>query len=365
MMGPLAGIRIVEFAGIGPGPFAAMMLADNGADVVRIDRPGGGPFAKSGLDLMARGRRSIALDLKAEDDRALALALIARADGLIEGNRPGVMERLGLGPAEALAAKPALVYGRMTGWGQSGPLAPRAGHDLNYLALTGALHAIGPADRPPPPPLNLIADFGGGAMLLAFGMLAALLHARASGVGQVVDAAMIDGVIAQTTLFHAMRAMGAWGAARGANLLDGGAPFYRCYACACGGYVAVGAIEPQFFALLRQGLGLADDPDFAAQHDRARWPAMADKLASAFAAQPRDHWAALFAETDACVTPVLRFDEVAEHPHLAARQAIVAAHGVPQPAPAPRYGATPTALGAPPPKPDADRASILNDWGIE
>lgn len=363
-MGPLQGIRVIEFAGIGPGPFAAMMLADNGADVVRIDRPGGGPFARGDLDLMARGRRSIALDLKAEADRALALKLIARADALIEGNRPGVMERLGLGPAEALAANPRLVYGRMTGWGQSGPLSNRAGHDLNYLALTGALHAIGAADRPPPPPLNLIADFGGGAMLLAFGMLAALLHARATGQGQVVDAAMIDGVIAQTTLFHAMRAMGAWSDTREANLLDGGAPFYRCYTCADGGFVAVGAIEPQFFALLIAGLDLAGDPDFAAQHDRNKWPVMTDKLAAAFVAQPREHWTAHFADSDACVTPVLRFDELRDHPHLAERAALVEAGGIAQPAPAPRYSATENQLDRPPPRAGADRDAILAAWDI-
>ena len=364
MAGPLAGVRVIEFAGIGPGPFAAMMLADNGADVVRIDRPGGGAFGRPELDLMARGRRSIALDLKSAEDRALALKLIARADLLIEGNRPGVMERLGLGPAEALAANPALVYGRMTGWGQQGPLAPRAGHDINYLALTGALHAIGPADRPPPPPLNLIADFGGGAMLLAFGLLAALLSAKASGVGQVVDAAMIDGVIAQTTLFHAMRAMGLWRDAREANLLDGGAPFYRCYACADGGFVAVGAIEPQFYAELLAGLGLAGDPDFAAQQDRARWPVMTAKLAGVFATRPRDAWAERFAASDACVTPVLRFDELGAHPHLAAREALATRGGIAQPAPAPRYSATPAALDRPPPLPGADRASVLADWGV-
>lgn len=364
MAGPLAGVRVIEFAGIGPGPFAAMMLADNGADVVRIDRPGRGAFGRPELDLMARGRRSIALDLKSPDDRALALRLIARADLLIEGNRPGVMERLGLGPAAALAANPALVYGRMTGWGQSGPLSARAGHDLNYLALTGALHAIGPADQPPPPPLNLIADFGGGAMLLAFGLLAALTHARASGVGQVVDAAMIDGVLAQTTLFHAMRAMGLWSDARGANLLDGGAPFYRCYRCADGGFVAVGALEPQFFAALLAGLGLSDDPDCAQQQDRARWPAMAAKFAAAFATAPRDAWAARFAESDACVTPVRRFDELAADPHLGSREALVTVAGIPQPAPAPRYSATPATLPTPPRTPDADRAAILADWAV-
>jgi alpha-methylacyl-CoA racemase len=363
-MGPLQGIRVIEFAGIGPVPFAAMMLADNGADVVRIDRPGGGPFARGDLDLMARGRRSIALDLKDEADRALALKLVARADALIEGNRPGVMERLGLGPAEALAANPRLVYGRMTGWGQSCPLSNRAGHDLNYLALTGALHAIGAADRPPPPPLNLIADFGGGAMLLAFGMLAALLHARATGQGQVVDAAMIDGVIAQTTLFHAMRAMGAWSDTREANLLDGGAPFYRCYTCADGGFVAVGAIEPQFFALLIAGLGLAGDSDFAAQHDRNKWPVMTAKLAAAFAAHSRDHWTVRFADSDACVTPVLRFDELRYHPHLAERAALVEAGGIAQPAPAPRYSATENQLDHPPPRAGADRDAILAAWDI-
>lgn len=363
MTGPLAGLRVVEFAGIGPGPFAGMMLADHGADVVRIERavPAGlGALIDPGFDVPGRGRRRVALDLKVEAGRAAALALIRHADVLIEGNRPGVMERLGLGPEAVQAANPALVYARVTGWGREGPLAARAGHDLNYLALSGALWGMGEAGRPPLPPLNLVADYGGGGMLLAFGILAAVLAARASGRGTVVDAAMVDGAALQSALFHGLAAAGQWREERGGNLLDGSAPFYRCYVCADGGFVAVGALEPAFYAALLAGLALADDPRCRAQYDRDAWPKMAEAFAAAFASRTRDVWAELFAQTDACVTPVLTLAEAAAHPHAAARGAFPVSGGFQQPAPAPRFGGEPAAVPAPGAR--AELAAILADW---
>jgi len=342
--GPLAGIRIVEFNAIGPLPLAGMLMADMGADVVRIARAGDadGGGRDAGNALLYRGRAVIELDLKTQHDDALAL--IAGADALMEGFRPGVMERLGLGPEPCLAANPRLVYGRITGWGQTGPLAERAGHDINYLGLTGALHAIGSADAPPPPPLNLVADYGGGTMFLVTGLLAALLSARVTGRGQVVDAAMIDGVANMTALFHALRADRLWSDARAANLLDGAAPFYRCYRCADGLFVAVGAIEPQFYRAFLAGIGL--DADDWPQLDRRRWPEMADRVAAIFATRPRDAWTQAFGGTDACVTPVMRWDEVADEPHNAARATFVTRDGLTQPAPAPRFSATPGAIAA-------------------
>ncbi len=332
MAGPLAGVVIVEFDAIGPVPFAAMMLGDMGAEIVRIVRPGRAHSASADGPALGRGRRTVELDLKTEAGRDEALALVANADALLEGTRPGVMERLGLGPVDCHAVNPALVYGRMTGWGQTGPLAQEAGHDINYLALTGALHAIGPAERPIPP-LNLVGDYGGGAMMLALGVVAGVLSARSDGPGRVVDAAMTDGAALLSSLFYTLSAAGQWINRREANLLDGAAPFYRCYACADGKHVAVGAIEPQFFAALLTGLDVADWR--AVQHDRTRWPEMAAAFEAAFATRPRDAWADHFAGTDACVTPVLNLAEAPHHPHNVARQTFVDGY----PAPAPRFAA--------------------------
>ncbi|RME61966.1 MAG: CoA transferase [Alphaproteobacteria bacterium] len=345
--GPLAGVRLVEMDAIGPVPLAAMLMADWGADILRIARPAprAAAWGDGGGAVLHRSRVHLRLDLKSPADHAQALRLIAKADGLIEGFRPGVMERLGLGPDICLARNPRLVFARMTGWGQSGPMAPAAGHDINYIALTGALHAIGEKDAPPCPPLNLVGDYGGGAMFLVAGVLAALLSARASGKGQVVDVAMTDGTAALMSLFYACRASGLWRDERAANLLDGGAPFYRCYACADGRHVAVGALEPPFFAQLVAGLGLPAER--YVQADMASWPAMARDFAHAFRDRPRDEWVAHFAATDACVTPVLSLGEAPAHPHNAARRTFIERGGVVQPAPAPRFGATPAAARAP------------------
>jgi alpha-methylacyl-CoA racemase len=313
-------------------------------------------------DVLARGRPSVAVDLKAPAGRALVLDLVAGADALIEGFRPGVAERLGLGPGPCLARNPRLAYGRMTGWGQDGPLAPRAGHDINYLALTGVLGAIGPAARPVPP-LNLVADFGGGGLVLAFGLLAAVLSARTTGRGQVVDAAMVDGAALLAAMIHGFRAGGAWPGGREANLLDGGAPFYGTYACADGRFVAVGAIEPAFHAVLMRGLGL--DPAEFPQDEPALWPGQRARLAAVFATRPRDAWAALFEGTDACLTPVLDWDEAADHPHNRARGTMAAPGGVPQPMPAPRFSATPAPQPRPPSPPGPAAAATLGAWGID
>ncbi|NWG45235.1 MAG: CoA transferase [Alphaproteobacteria bacterium] len=361
-MGPLAGIRIVEFAGIGPGPFAAMLLSDMGAEVVRIDRKG----ARGGRDLLNRGRRSVALDLKSAEGVETALALIERADGLVEGFRPGVMERLGLGPDVALARNPRLVYGRMTGWGQDGPLAHAAGHDINYIALTGALEAIGERGRKPVPPLNLVGDFGGGALYLAFGLVCGLIEARGSGKGQVVDAAMVDGAASLMTMFWSLRSAALPGfslGARGEGMLAGGAPFYDTYETADGKWVAIGAIEPQFYALLREKAGL-DDPAFDAQFDTAAWPALKAKVAEVFRTRTRAEWCALLEGTDACFAPVLTMDEVPDHPHNKARGIYVERDGVVQPAPAPRFSRTPGAIAGPPAEPGAHTEAVLADWGL-
>jgi alpha-methylacyl-CoA racemase len=354
--GPLAGVRVVEFDAIGPVPLAAMILADFGCDVVRIGRAGRAPSPSADGPILGRGRRCITLDLKSAADRDIALAIIARADVVLEGNRPGVMERLGLGPEACLAANPKLVYGRMTGWGQTGPLAQTAGHDINYIALTGVLHAIGGADRPVPP-LNLVGDYGGGSMLLALGVTAALVSARATGTGQVVDAAMTDGSALLMSMFYAMHGAGYWRDTREANLLDGGAPFYRTYACADGGHVAVGAIEPAFFAALLAGLGL--DATEIDQGDRSTWPALASRFAARFAERSRDDWAAVFGGTDACVTPVLSLAEAPDHPHNHARATFAAPSGPMQPMPAPRFSATPAAIT---PTANTDSAAILQAW---
>lgn len=366
MSGPLHGVQIVEMVGIGPAPFAAMMLADQGADVIRIHQKGGRPeipLQNSRFDILARNRRSIALDLKAEGGSALARALIGKADGLIEGFRPGVMERLGLGPDLCCADNPRLVYGRMTGWGQTGPLAHTVGHDLNYLALTGALHAMGSAGAPPPVPLNLVADFGGGGMVLAFGMVTGLLQAQRSGQGQVIDAAMVDGASLLAGMFWGFRAGGAWLDQREANLLDGGAYFYTTYACQDGKFLAVAAIEKRFHTAFLERLEL-DPSVFTHLRDPAAWPDLRARLATLFLQKPRDEWAALFADSEACVTPVLDWQEAADHPHMQARQAFIDIDGVKQPAPAPRFSAHPSPQPNSVAEPGADTAAILRDWGI-
>jgi len=360
--GPLVGLRVVELAGIGPGPHAAMVLADLGADVVRVDRPTGAlRLGDPELpDPILRGRRRVTADLKESTGREAVLRLVGRADVLIEGYRPGVAERLGIGPAECHARNPRLVYGRMTGWGQDGPLARQAGHDVNYISLTGALHAIGRAGDRPVLPLNLVGDFGGGSMLLLVGVLAAVLEARSSGRGQVVDAAMVDGTSLLMQMPWAFYGQKHWADTREANLLDGGAPYYDTYTCADGRHVAVGALEPQFYAQLVDGLGL-DPAALPAQDDVDGWPVLRARLTEAFATRSRDEWVAVFAGTEACVTPVLALGEVVEHPHIKARGTVVAPGGVPQAAPAPRFSRTPATLPGPPSEPE-DMESVLGDW---
>jgi len=340
-MKPLSGLRILEFDGLGPVTFAGMVLADLGADVLRLSRSadaGAQAFSEVGGAVLHRGRAAVGVNLKEPGDLAGVLELIGAADALIEGFRPGVMERLGLGPDVCAGRNARLVYGRITGWGQTGPMARQVGHDINYIALSGALHAMGEPDRPPRPPLNLVGDYGGGAMMLITGVLAALLEAKATGRGRVVDAAMTDGSALLMSLFQALGARGLWSEARGANLLDGGAPFYRCYTCRDGGFVAVGALEPKFYAALIRGLGLTLET--APQFDLAGWPALHVRLEAVFATRDRDDWAAHFEDTDACVTPVLTLAEAARHPHNAARGTFVE-QGVVQAAPAPRFDGTP------------------------
>lgn len=358
--GPLAGLRIVEISGLGPTPFAAMLLADMGADVIRIARPGQTHVLGLARDVLDRGRDVLELDLKSPEGRAIARRLIGRAEVLIEGMRPGSMERLGLGPDD-FPDHPALVYGRMTGWGQSGPLAQSAGHDITYIAISGVLHAIG-TPGVPAVPLNLLGDFGGGAMYLAVGMLAALLHARATGQGQVVDAAICDGTAHLAAMIHGMAAQGAWADRRGANLLDGAAPFYATYRCACGGHLAVGAIEPKFWAELLARLGI-DPASMPGQHDRARWPEARARLAAVIATRSRDDWAAVLEGTDACAAPVLALAEAPHHPHTIARGGFVQHEGLTQPAPAPRFSATPGAIGAGSPDTRLDAEVALRRWG--
>ncbi len=359
-------MRVVELAGIGPVPFAGMLLADLGADVVRVDRPAtvaAADPARPSQDPMARGKRSVGVDLKHPDGVATVLRLVAGADVLVEGFRPGVTERLGVGPEQCLAANPRLVYGRMTGWGQEGPLAADAGHDITYLAVAGVLGHIGRAGAPPTPPINLVADFGGGANLLVVGVLAALFDAGRTGKGAVVDAAMVDGAALLMAPFFAARASGFWRDERGTNMLDSGAYFYDAYECADGRYVAVGAIEPQFHAALLEGLALAGADDLPDQMDRDAWPAMKERLAGLFRARTRDDWVAAFAGTDACVAPVLTMEEAARHPHLEARGTVVEAGGVPQPAPAPRVGGA-LPLPGPPVVAGRDTDDVLADLGL-
>jgi alpha-methylacyl-CoA racemase len=366
-MGPLAGLRILEFEAIGPGPFAGMMLADMGADVILVDRPldaGLGLKRDRCVDVMLRGRRSLTLDLKSEGGTEAALRLIEKADALIEGFRPGVMERLGLGPDAAHARNPRLVYGRMTGWGQVGPLASRAGHDINYIALAGVLNAIGRAGEAPVPPLNLVGDFGGGGMLLAFGIACGLIEARTSGRGQVVDAAMVDGAALLATMFAGFLASGQWSETRGANWLDSGAPWYDTYSTSDGKHVAIGAIEPQFYAELLLRLGL-DAKTLPTQHDRAAWPELRRLFAGRFATRTRDQWCAAFDGSDACFAPVLSFSESRRHPHVAARAGSIDPGGIAQPAPAPRFGRTPGRVERTPPERGAGGAEALRDWGFD
>jgi alpha-methylacyl-CoA racemase len=359
-VGPLSGVKVVELAGIGPSPFAGMMLAELGADVLTVDRPGGGlMLGPPELELLRRGRRSVALDLKQPEAIEVVLRLVERADVLVEGFRPGVAERLGLGPEDCRPVNPRLVYARMTGWGQDGPLASSAGHDISYLALSGVLHATGRAGGPPQFAANLLGDFGGGALYLMVGVLAAVIEARSSGWGQVVDASILDGAAHLTTMLMGALAAGTWRNERGVNLLDGGAPFYDVYETADGEWMAVGALEPRFYDELIRILGV-EAPD---RDDPANWPELRKVLAAAFATRTQAEWTAAFDGTDACVEPVLPLG--AAHPHLDARGVFVEHEGLRQPAPAPRFSRTPTSLGTPPAKAGAKTHEALTDWGIE
>ena len=357
--GPLRGVRVIEFAGIGPGPFASMLLSDMGADVVSIARPGQGK--RDVRDFVNRGRRVIELDLKNPADIAKALDLIGAADVLIEGFRPQVMERLGLGPDVVLKRNPKLVYGRMTGWGQEGPLAQAAGHDINYIAITGALDSFRAANGETVSPLNLVGDYGGGALYLVVGVLAAVIEARASGKGQVVDAAMCDGVSSMLTMFHSMKATGRWTDQPRTNLLDGGAPFYRTFECKDGGFMAIGALEPQFYAELRQLAGLSEDC-YDRQMDKAGWPNLHEKMTALFKTKTRDEWSALLEGSDACAAAVRGLFDAPNHPHLAARKTFVNVDGHVQPAPAPRFSRTPSSIQGSPAVPPVDAADILSQW---
>ncbi|MFI6843157.1 CoA transferase [Kitasatospora sp. NBC_00085] len=361
--GPLAGVRVVELAGIGPGPFAAMLLADLGADVVRVDRPNASPLGiDPGYDVTNRNKRSVLVDLKSPEGAGQVLDLVERAHLLIEGYRPGVAERLGVGPDACLGRNPALVYGRMTGWGQHGPLAARAGHDIGYSAVAGVLGMIGPADGPPAIPVNLLGDFAGGSLYLVVGLLAALHHARGTGTGQVVDAAIVDGAAHLTSVLWGLLASGQWQDRRGVNLLDGGAPCYAVYQAKDGGHLAVGALEPQFYAEFARLLELG--PDAPGQWDTARWPELRALIAARFATRTRAEWEDVFAGSDACVEPVLTMRQAAASEHLVARRTYVEADGFTQPAPAPRFSATPGALRRPPARPGADAAEVARDWGV-
>jgi alpha-methylacyl-CoA racemase len=361
--GPLTGIRVVELAGLGPGPYACMLLAELGADVIRVDRPGGGPrIVPSEDEVLHRSRPCVAVDLKSPAGREVLLRLVDEADVLVEALRPGVTERLGLGPDDCMARNPRLVYARMTGWGQDGPLAARAGHDINYLSLTGALHAMGTADKPIPP-LNIGADFGGGSLFLIIGILSALLERAGSGKGQVVDTAMVDGASSLITMVYGMLGAGLWQDQRASNLLDTGAPFYDTYACKDGKHVAVGAIEPQFYALLLEGLGLTGELS-GGQHDVAQWPEHRRRIAEVLGTRTRDEWAAAFESSDACLTPVLSLHEAPTHPHMAARGIFLEQDGVMQPGPAPRFSRTPGVVRSGPRRPGQDTEKSLTAWGF-
>ena len=365
-MGALDGVRVIELAGIGPGPFCGMMLADMGADVVRIDRAGavrGGDPANPPANVNARGRRSIGVDLKSEEGRDLVLRMVADADVVFEGFRPGVAERLGLGPEDCMARNPAIVYGRMTGWGQDGPYAQTAGHDINYIALAGALAHIGRDDTGPVPPLNLVGDFGGGGMYLAFGIVCALLSARSTGEGQVVDAAMVDGAASLMSFFYGMLHTGFATEGRGENMLDTGAHFYDVYECADGEYISIGPIEPQFYAELIEKLG-RDPDDFADQHDRSRWLELKAKVAAVVVTRTRDEWDAVLEGSDVCYAPVLTVSEAIEHPHHVARGTFVESGGLKQPGPAPRLSGTPGSIRRPPPHEGQHTAELLDELGL-
>ena len=363
-MGPLAGLKLIELAGIGPGPLAAMMLGDMGADVIRVDRTRGtGPELDPRFNVHGRSRRSIAVDLQKREGAQVVLRLAKTSDGLMEPFRPGVAERLGVGPDACLAANPRLVYGRMTGWGQDGPLANAAGHDINYIALTGLLHAIGPKSGKPVPPLNLVGDYGGGGMLLAFGMVCGLLQAQRSGQGQVVDAAMVDGAAVLFGSLFGLHGAGLWKDARGVNMLDGGAPYYDTYETKDGKFVCVGSIEPQFYALLLDKTGLAGT-ELPPQNDRAAWPQMKDRVAAIFRTKTRDEWCAIMEGTDVCFAPVLSIAEAPKHPHAEARHAYVDVNGAPQPAPAPRFSRTREEFRRPAPKRGEHTEEVLGDAGF-
>ncbi len=361
MAGPLSGVRIIEMAGIGPGPFAGMMLADHGAEVIRVDRPG----RQAPEPVLGRNRKSIVVDLKSPEGIQVVRDLVKSADGFFEGLRPGVMERLGLGPETLLADNPKLVYGRMTGWGQTGPYAPAAGHDINYIALAGALHAYGRAGEKPTPPINMVGDFGGGGMMLAYGMVCAILSARATGKGQVIDCAMTEGAAVLMAMIWGFRGMGIWQDERGVNMLDTGAHFYDTFECADGKYVSIGSIEPQFYALLRQLTGLDVDPDFDAQMDQRQWGPLKAKLTALFKSQPRDHWCRLMETTDVCFAPVLSMAEAPEHPHNKQRGTFAQVGGMTQPMPAPRYSGTPTAMPAAAPQAGSHSAELLAGLGYD
>jgi len=362
-MGPLKGVKIIEFGGIGPGPFCAMMLSDMGADVIRIERKGSLSLTEPKYDVMMRNRRSISLDLRKPEGAAAVLKMVARVDALQEGFRPGVMEKLGLGPNICLEINPALVYGRMTGWGQEGPLARAAGHDINYISLSGALHTFGRKGQKPVAPLNLVGDFGGGGMLLAFGLVCALFEAQKSGRGQVVDAAMVDGSAALMAMIYGLRAAGLWADARGVNLLDGGAHFYDTYETADGKYISVGAIEPQFYRLLLQHAAI-EDPDFNDQLDQKKWPAFKEKITAIFKTKTRAEWCRIMEGSDICFAPVLSLDEAPDHPHNRERKTFVEVDGVVQPAPTPRFSKTPPELQSPPPQPGEHTKAVLEEFGF-
>jgi len=365
-MGPLTGLKILEFEAIGPGPFCGMMLADMGADVLLLDRPGDsglGLGSNRATDVMMRGRRSVTLDLKSPEGVAAALQLAEKADAIIEGFRPGVMERLGLGPDALLARNPKLVYGRMTGWGQEGPMAPRAGHDINYIALTGVLHAIGRKGEAPVPPLNLVGDFGGGGMMLAFGIACGIIEAQRSGKGQVVDAAMVDGASTLAAMFAGLTARKLWSETRGDNILDTGAPWYDTYETADGKYVAIGSIEAKFYAELLERMGL-DAASLPKQHDRKGWPTLRERLAATFRTKTRDEWTRIFDGSDACFAPVLTFSEARTDPHMAARGTFIEVGKVNQPAPSPRFSRTPGTVRGAAPERGQDGRQALTDWGF-
>jgi len=367
MSGPLAGLKVVEIVGLGPAPFCGMMLADMGAEVIRIDRPGGNAIMSTvapKYDVMARNRRSIALNLKKQGAIETVLALVEQADILLEGFRPGVMERMGMGPDVCLARNPGLVYGRVTGWGQDGPLSQAAGHDINYIATAGVLHTIGHKGAPPIPPMNLVGDFGGGGMLLAFGVVCAAHQAQKTGRGQVVDAAMAEGAALLATMNWGFRGAGYWNDERGSNINDGGAFYYASYQCADGKYVCLASAEPQFYALLREKLNLTD-PVFNHKDDPTAWPELKQRLSDIFITETRKHWCDLLEGTDVCFAPVLDWNEAPQHPHNVARKMFIELDGVTQPAPAPRFSATPVTQPKPPVAPGADTEAVLSDWGFD